>query len=206
VRGRCCEPCARQFEPVECGRLERRQLQHALDERNRALHAEVHLKQHEARQTREAVSGRKASRAFTGSFVRQQNAMIRQLQLGDLRRRREEEHARTAQQADRARKDVEAFKVSAAGEARRRAQMLREGSRQEKMEMMRRREAVDATRERELDMVRLKQAQLREIRSMLSQPVDLATGLPASMMAQGMEAGEGARGTERGALQGGGSG
>jgi hypothetical protein len=162
-------------------RLERRQLQHALDERHRALNAEVHLKQTEARALKEAIAGRKASRSFTGSFVRQQNAMIRQLQLGDLRRRKEEVLQATQQHTEQQRRQAEDFKHSAASEARRRAQALREGNRKEKLELEKKREAVEVTRQRELDLVHLKQLQLREIRTMLSQPVDLSTGLPASM-------------------------
>lgn len=149
----------------------------------------MHLKKHEARATKEAIAGRKASRSFTGSFVRQQNAMIRQLQLGDLRRRKEEEQAVTAMRAETTRKEQEAFRASAATEARRRAEALREGTQQDKVNLHRKREAVEATRERELDMVRLKQAQLREIRAMLSQPIDLATGLPASMSGKGEQEG-----------------
>ena len=162
-------------------RLERRQLQHALDERHRALNAEVHLKQTEARALKEAIAGRKASRSFTGSFVRQQNAMIRQLQLGDLRRRKEEVLQATLQHTEQQRRQADDFKQSAASEARRRAQALREGNRKEKLELEKKREAVEVTRQRELDLVHLKQLQLREIRTMLSQPVDLSTGLPASM-------------------------
>ena len=120
------------------------------------------------------------SRSFTGSFVRQQNAMIRQLQLGDLRRRREEEFADTSFKVAGQRKATESFKLSAATEACRRAEALREGSRQERRELERKREEVEAMRERELDMVRLKQSQLREIRSMLAQPIDMATGLPST--------------------------
>ena len=50
--------------------------------------------------------------------------------------------------------------------------------------MARRTQSSDAMRERELDMVRLKQAQLREIRNMLSQPVDLAAAGPAGEVAE----------------------
>ena len=160
-------------------RLERRQLQHALDERNRGYAAEIAAKHDARRATKDALSGRAASRAFTGSFVRQQNSMVRQLQLGDLRRKREEEVYRTAAYAADVRMENEAHRAKAASEAKRRADALRERSRQDSHDVTRRREHAEATHQRELDMVRLKQAQLRDIRTMLAQPVDVSGGLPA---------------------------
>merc|ERR1719174_3047884 len=49
-------------------RLERRQLQHALDERNRAFAAEVLSKCEARRSTRAALDGRLRARNFTSGF------------------------------------------------------------------------------------------------------------------------------------------
>ena len=64
-------------------RLERRQLQHALDERNRAFASEVVQKCEARRATKDNLSSSAQAREFTGGFVRQQNAVVRQLQLGN---------------------------------------------------------------------------------------------------------------------------
>ena len=157
-------------------RLERRQLQHALDERNRAIAAEVHQKHDLRRSTKDSLVARATSRSFTGSFVRQQNAMVRQLQLGDLRRRKEEEELKISATAETARREQEAWKNRAAAEARNRGEALREGLRRDRKELAAKREVHEATRQRELDMVRLKQTQLREIKAMLSQPLDFTSG------------------------------
>ena len=154
-------------------RLERRQLQHALDERNRAFAAEVVQKYDSRRQHKDALLGRAAARAFTGGFVRQQNAMVRQLQLGDLRRRKQDEEVSVAQHAAQARKEQEAWKARAASEARRRAEAAREERRQDKAELEAKRESLAMTRDRELQMVKMKQQQLHDIKMMLAQPVDL---------------------------------
>ena len=154
-------------------RLERRQLQHALDERNRAFAAEVVGKCDGRRQAKEALTGRAAARAFTGGFVRQQNAMVRQLQLGDLRRRKQDEEAITAAHAAAARKEQETWKSRAAAEARRRAEAAREDRREEKSELLRKKQTLEMGRERELELVRMKQQQLHDIKMMLQQPVDM---------------------------------
>ena len=86
--------------------------------------------------------------------------------------------------ASQARKEREAWRTRAAVESRRRAEALRQSNIHDRQEMARRTQSSDAMRERELDMVRLKQAQLREIRNMLSQPVDLAAAGPAGEVAE----------------------
>ena len=154
-------------------RLERRQLQHALDERNRAFAMEVVTKCDRRRQQKDALIGRAAARAFTGGFVRQQNAMVRQLQLGDLRRRKQEEALVVAQHAAAARQEQETWKARAAAEARRRAEAAREERRQDKAELLQKQQTLQGARERELEMVKMKQQQLHDIKMMLAQPVDL---------------------------------
>ena len=153
-------------------RLERRQLQHALDERNRAFASEVVAKCESRRGAKTALDARQESRHFTGGFVRQQNAMVRQLQLGDLRRRRQEELSHTTAAVASARVEQEEWKLRAAEEARRRAEAARQGRVEEKAEVARKRQGLEVARQRELDIVRLKQQQLHDIRAMLARPVE----------------------------------
>ena len=153
-------------------RLEKEQLQHALDERNRAFATEVVHKCEARRSAKEALANRATARAFTGGFVRQQNAMVRQLQLGDLRRRRNDDLMQTSATVSAARTEQEAWKDRAAAEARRRVEATRQVRREEKAELLRKTQSVEAARQREIDLVRLKQQQLLDIRAMLARPVD----------------------------------
>lgn len=155
-------------------RLERRQLQHALDERNRAFAAEVVSKCDARRSAKDNLSSRATARSFTGGFVRQQNAMARQLQLGNLRRRRQEEMMSTTSAARAAKIDHEEWRQHAANETRRRADAARKSHVEDKADLSRRALEQAAARERELDMVRLKQQQLHDIRMMLARPISTA--------------------------------
>ena len=169
-------------------RLERRQLQHALDERNRAFAFEVVTKFDARRAANNVLTRRSAARTFTDGFVRQQNTMTRQLQLGILRRRRQDEMMQTAVAATAARAEQERWKARAAAEAQRKAEAARQWRRDEKRQNARRKLRIEAGRERELDLLRLKQEQLHDIRLMLARPLEMAEASPRTACGESLNA------------------
>ena len=151
-------------------RTQRRQLSAALElQKQTTLQEQSRLREQVqcARAANQQVQGAKG---FATAFVAQQNAMGRQLRLGDLKRRQAEEAVSSSSGAHRRREEA-AFQKARAGAMRlARAEERRQGVAVLRVDMAKQLAAREVESRYELDVVRFKKQQLREIKMLLAKP------------------------------------
>ena len=171
-------------------RLEKHDLRFAVAERRRVLQGEVAQLAAARRARSEGRERLLASREFTSAFVRQQNAMGRQLQLGELRRARDSELVSATVTTHSQHANGKIWQQRLATDKGRRAMAVRESVRVHRHEVALEIAKKQTEREQELAIIHNKQKQLREIKRMLTEPVaPLASAGSGLEMVTGVAAG-----------------
>jgi len=162
---------AERTEQLEATRAHKRQLNMALQlQRQAEAQEQARLRDKVARQ-RAKGANRGGARDFAGAFVRRQNAMARQLGLGDSRRRQTEGEMANAERAHAVRTEQQFQRARAAAQRLARAEARRMGVASHRDDTAKQLAAREVEHRYELDVIKFKKQQLREIKALLSRPM-----------------------------------
>ena len=162
---------AERTEQLEATRAHKRQLNMALQlQRQAEAQEQARLRDKVSRQ-RAKVANRGGARDFAGAFVRRQNAMARQLGLGDSRRRQTEGEMANAERAHAVRTEQQFQRARAAAQRLARAEARRMGVASHRDDTAKQLAAREVEHRYELDVIKFKKQQLREIKALLSRPM-----------------------------------
>jgi len=160
------------------GRMERRQLELATQLQRQAAEAEIQAQAESRAAVRAARSEQIQRRKFSQAFARTQNSMSRQLRMGEMRRGQQDSLIDTTVKVAATRQQAQVRSEAAAARKLRRAEAMRMNTAQFKSEINRELVKKQQAADRELDVLKFKKQQLREIRQMLARPIPSGSPIP----------------------------